>query len=237
MVAAAMFFLNRNNELNFEVEEEAVEVSASSQTDWSSLTGFTRLDLKGGYHVILHPGATARIEVDATEEAKQHLRGYLSGEELHVEMEDRWFKRFDDQITLHIYADELTAIDASGAVSVSHESVLKTESLDIDVSGAGKINLEVEVDRLDAEISGAGQYLMAGRAREAHFKTSGAGEVRAFDLVCEAVEVRISGAGSAQVHATQSLKTKISGAGSVVYDGNPSEIDQRTSGAGSVRKR
>lgn len=236
IVGGALFFYNRSN-VDFDFDEKEYEEVEMASTNWSDLRGFDRVDLKGGYKVVIHPGADSYVEAEGPEEALQHLKAHMDGGELHVKMEEQWFKRFNEKITLHIYADELSSIDVSGAVDMRSETVLKGESLDIDVSGAGKINLNVEVNELDAEISGAGQYIMAGTAREASFETSGAGEVKAFDLVCESVEVEISGAGSAQVHATQKLKTQISGAGSVVYDGDPSQIDQRVSGAGSVRKR
>ena len=55
-------------------------------------------------------------------------------------------------------------------------------------------------------------------------------------LVTRALELSISGAGRADVNATEVLKVTISGAGKVTYSGNPS-ISKEISGAGSVKKR
>ena len=63
---------------------------------------------------------------------------------------------------------------------------------------------------------------------------SGAGEIKAFDLKSKSLHLRISGAGDAEVYATEELKVKISGAGKVRYKGNP-KVEKKISGAGSIK--
>ena len=53
--------------------------------------------------------------------------------------------------------------------------------------------------------------------------------------MAENVKVEISGAGDADVYASVKLYVRASGAGSVIYKGNPG-INQSISGAGSVKK-
>ena len=65
---------------------------------------------------------------------------------------------------------------------------------------------------------------------------SGASRLDAEDLQVKAAQLSISGAGKAEVWASDSLKVSISGAGKVTYRGNPT-IEKDISGAGSVRKR
>jgi hypothetical protein len=65
---------------------------------------------------------------------------------------------------------------------------------------------------------------------------SGASKLVADDLQVRTAQLSISGAGKADVSASESLKVAISGAGKVTYSGNPA-IEKDISGAGSVRKR
>ena len=46
----------------------------------------------------------------------------------------------------------------------------------------------------------------------------------------------ISGAGSAEVYASVKLDAEVSGAGTVRYKGNATNVSQHVSGAGSVNK-
>ena len=56
-------------------------------------------------------------------------------------------------------------------------------------------------------------------------------------LVTETSEVKISGAGHADVFATESVSARVSGAGSVNCYGNPADVRRHVSGAGKVRLR
>jgi hypothetical protein len=50
------------------------------------------------------------------------------------------------------------------------------------------------------------------------------------------IKAKVSGAGDAKVFATQSLDADVSGAGSIIYKGNPADRNVSISGAGSVRE-
>ena len=53
-------------------------------------------------------------------------------------------------------------------------------------------------------------------------------------LKAENVRITVSGAGDAEVYASKSLHAVISGAGDVVYDGNPADVQREISGWGEV---
>jgi len=65
---------------------------------------------------------------------------------------------------------------------------------------------------------------------------SGASKLDAEGLQVKTAELSISGAGKAEVSASDSLKVAISGAGKVTYNGNPT-VEKHVSGAGTIRKR
>jgi len=65
---------------------------------------------------------------------------------------------------------------------------------------------------------------------------SGASRLDAESLQVKTAELSISGAGRAQVSASDVLKVAISGAGKVTYTGNPA-LEKHVSGAGTIRRR
>jgi hypothetical protein len=75
-----------------------------------------------------------------------------------------------------------------------------------------------------------------GTVNELLATMSGASKLDAESLQVKTAELSISGAGRADVSASEVLKVAISGAGKVTYNGDPS-IEKHVSGAGSVRKR
>lgn len=105
------------------------------------------------------------------------------------------------------------------------------------VSGAGQVKLrEIQGDDLELDLSGAGDVAASGAVRNLDLEVSGAGTVDARNLKTERARVSVSGAGQVGVHASQTLDVDISGAGHVRYDGNPPDVRQSISGAGSLEK-
>ena len=86
------------------------------------------------------------------------------------------------------------------------------------------------------EGSGATRVTVDGTVGELLATMSGASRLDADALQVKTAKVSISGAGRAEVSASDTLKVSISGAGKVTYSGNPT-IEKDISGAGRVRKR
>jgi uncharacterized protein YjbI with pentapeptide repeats len=86
------------------------------------------------------------------------------------------------------------------------------------------------------EGTGATRVTVDGVVNELIATMSGASRLDAESLQVKLAELSISGAGKAEVSASETLKVAISGAGKVTYNGNPT-VEKHISGAGSIRKR
>ncbi len=237
IAAAGLYFLFKQANIDLDLDHETqTPVEMAEPVDWSSLRGFEAIDLEGGYRVVYHHATESSVEAEGPEEAQARLEAEVRGGTLYLAHRDG-FQKIDHGLTIHVYAPTLHAIEVSGAVELRGTDRLQAQTLALDLSGAGKIDLELKVQRLEAKISGAGKYLLRGKAVEAEIKIAGAGDVRAFDLITERLALKVAGAGHAQVHATQQLDVKLMGAGKVVYDGEPAQINPRIMGAGSLQPR
>ncbi|MFQ5411093.1 MAG: head GIN domain-containing protein [Phycisphaerae bacterium] len=107
----------------------------------------------------------------------------------------------------------------------------------LELHGAGVLKLTgVDNERLELALSGAAKATISGRTRRFEPTLSGIGSLRAGALTAREVDVRMSGIGSADVHALEKLDVTISGSGSVSYRGEP-EISKNISGLGSLRRK
>jgi hypothetical protein len=95
--------------------------------------------------------------------------------------------------------------------------------------------MDVDAPKITAGISGSGSVSLKGQTKDFMIDLTGAGHAYCYDLLTENTTVQISGAGSAQVYASITLKADVSGAGNISYKGNAS-VSQQISGAGSVNK-
>ena len=67
----------------------------------------------------------------------------------------------------------------SGAGQVRGEGPLRVGDLDLRLSGAGHLKLELQAKRVEVRLSGAGAVELSGTAAELEIRLSGAGVVRA----------------------------------------------------------
>jgi len=109
--------------------------------------------------------------------------------------------------------------------------------LNIDISSAGDLNMEVEANTIDISISSSGDCDIWGRTVDLDAQLSSAGDLNAFDLEADYVKVRVSSAGDASVYANKEIEMTATSAGNIYYKGDAEVIRSTTSSAGSIIKR
>jgi hypothetical protein len=110
---------------------------------------------------------------------------------------------------------------------------LTVVELDLRLSGAGRISLELQGRRVQVRLSGAGSIELSGEAEEQEVHLTGAGSIGTERLATKRARVRSSGAGEVRLQATESLEATLSGADSLLYRGSP-RVESRISGVGRV---
>jgi hypothetical protein len=102
--------------------------------------------------------------------------------------------RHSKPIKIDIYSDYLQHYDISGAVILSSEEIQQPENLNIDVSGAAQIKIEVETKAINGTISGASILELAGTAEKVSLKATGASIVKTANLKTEKSDIVVTGA-------------------------------------------
>ncbi len=209
--------------------------SGNIVTEKRQTGNFTGISVGGAFEVELKNGPVTEVEVEADDNIIKFIETRVSGNVLKIRTKDG--TGFNNaHFKVFITAPEIKSIHASGASNVKVTSQLKsTGKISLDVSGAAGIKATVDAPEIYAEISGAGNINVEGRTRDYRSKVSGSGELKSGNLLSEHTNVKVSGAGSARVHASVSLQAEASGAGNIFYNGGAA-VQQKTSGAGNVKK-
>ena len=118
-----------------------------------------------------------------------------------------------------------------------HIKVTAPSLAGIHLEGANKLTLAIDSRAaIELRTEGAGRIRATGRVDAVTVRGEGASSVDAGELVARSVDVRLEGAGRATVHATETLKARIEGAGIVRYAGNPSNVDKEIGGIGHISR-
>ena len=217
--------------------------SGDMTTEVRAVNPFHRLEISGRADVTLVEGASESVTIDAAARGQSRVIARVERGTLMISAGDsrRWWNALiggrptaTPRITVAFKA--LDAIALSGAVKVSADKINATD-LRIVATGGSTLRLD-DIEAKNIRISGSGalKATLAGHVIEQRIEISGAGEVRADQLVSQDAVVDVSGAGSIVVNVAKTLRATISGAGSVEYYGDP-EVRQSVSGVGRVKKR
>jgi hypothetical protein len=194
---------------------------------------FTKLEVGGAFKVYLSQGDQEKLVLEADAEEMTEIVTETVGSTLKIHTKSGWGNRFHE-MSIYLTFKDLEYIDFSGAVEVTGEGVLTFSELEMDVSGAAEIDMEMKAERFEAEFSGASEIDFRGNCKAGFLELSGASEFDAEGLEFQDLNIEVSGASDAKVFATNKLDIDASGASSIRYKGNPKvSIDE--SGASSVK--
>lgn len=140
------------------------------------------------------------------------------------------------QIKVYVSAPSFKKFEASGACDIYGQNVVvSNDEMKFDLSGSSDVSMELNAPKVNADLSGACNIKLKGNTKDLKISGSGSTDIRCFELMAENTDIRISGAGDAEVFASVNLNVKVSGAGDVKYKDNAT-VNQSITGAGSVKK-
>ncbi len=211
--------------------------SGNLTTETREVSGFDRISLSGTGNLIITQGETESLSIEAEDNIVDKITTEVSGETLEISYKHRWpfwpvWPTKEVNLTITLKSLESVKISGSGSASCDN---LVGDSLNIEISGSGKIDMAVELSELTSKISGTGEFIFSGTTETQSLEISGSGKYYARDLASKIADIKISGSGNAEVSAEEKLNVEISGSGNVKYLGSPS-INQKISGSGTVEE-
>jgi hypothetical protein len=197
--------------------------------------GFTSVGFGIAGNLYVKIGPQFSVELEGEKDDLEEIITELSGERLQIKQEN-WRFDFREKVNVYVTLPELEGLGVSGSGKAEIQNAVKTEDLDLSVSGSGNIyTAGLAVENLECSISGSGNIRLGeGNAKDAEISISGSGSFFGEMAKCETMEVHVSGSGNCTCNVTESLEASVSGSGNVTYTGNP-RIDARVSGSGHVR--
>ena len=183
-------------------------------TENRSTANFANIEGSGAFEIDWSNGSPT-IAITSDQNLLSHIRTRVSGDKLKIDSDERLAPT--KRIRVVISSESLSGAQLNGAVRF-HAMKLTGANFFLETSGASKVTLDGQVNSLAASMTGASE-LIAGA-----FQT-------------QTTELSITGAGEADVWASEVLKVAISGAGKVTYAGNPKTVKKDVSGAGKIRSR
>jgi hypothetical protein len=212
--------------------------SGSQEKETRNLSGFTRVSFGVAGDLYITLGSEFKVVLEGDRDVIRDIETEVTNDKL-VIRKDNWHFNSGEKVTVYVTMPAIKGLGVSGSGKAEIKDAVKTEKLDLSVSGSGKLYVnELSVNEVNSSISGSGDIFVTGSgdASKADIAISGSGNYSGEALKIKSAEVSISGSGNCTCNVTESLKASVSGSGNVTYTGNP-KIDARVSGSGKVRSR
>lgn len=200
-----------------------------------SLSSFSEISVGQAISVEIRKGDKEEAIVEVSGADLEDVRTEVRGDRLKIEMGNRRsYRNVDVNVWVtYKYIDE---IDVSSAADFISDGVIEARELDVEVSSAGDVDIEVNVEELEVSVSSAGDLEVKGYATKQYIEVSSSGDYDAYDLESVDVDVNVSSSGDARINVTGTLDADASSSGTVQYRGNPEKVYVDSSSAGKVRK-
>ncbi|RXK49804.1 head GIN domain-containing protein [Aquirufa rosea] len=218
-------------------------VAWASPEDFSKkfkVSGFQNLDLGHAFEIKVVKGNTYSLAAYGRQEDVEDLEVDIDGSTLKVLYKDRswgfnWGKN-RKKVRLVISMPRLANAEFSGACRVEVEGFTNEEQMNFVFTGASKGQLhQVNADKLNVELSGASRLNISGRVGKLNVDASGASHLEGTDLLARDTDVEASGASHVSIQSQKTLRVDASGASKVSYKGVPN-ISKDLSGAASINQ-
>ena len=223
--------------INFDngIPSQIITGSGKTAIEGREISGFDRIYVKSFGEAEVMQGDNVGVVIEADDNLLPYITTSVFAGQLIIDVKPGVSLNPKSDVRYKITVKNLKEVQNSGAAKV-HIQDLTTDSLALSSSGAGEFTIDnLMADSLDASLSGAGSFNASGECEKIDIRISGAGSFNAPDLEVKQANIHISGMGTATVWVTDALESRISGAGSISYYGSP-DLDQSNSGAGITRR-
>ena len=214
---------------------------AGAITSQLQLDAYHSVQLRGVAKLVLHNATEASTSLTTNvllqEMGNSNIRTEVCDSILYIETSTR--VPVDDMIATFTIASPILreiTISGAGEVESAEGQVLAQPELTLNLNGAAKADLLLNVQSLTIDAKGASKLELEGTADQVNITIAGAGELEAEDLLTQVMHINCAGASKAEINVTSELWAQAAGASKITYKGNP-RIKQNMAVGGSTIKK
>lgn len=212
---------------------DCVEPAGEVTTKNVKLDNFTKIDVDIPANIKIVTGDSARISISSYESYLSAITHTVRRGKL--KLEGNICNTDNEEINIVLTLPELSGISISGSANVHSETPVRTDGLALEISGSGKITLNVFANDINTDIAGSGVIIVNGTCQKLGVAISGSGEFKGLGLNSYKAKVKIAGSGNASVVALNKLNAMVAGSGEIRYSGEP-ELNVDITGSGKITK-
>lgn len=197
-----------------------------------TIPAFNKLEVSGATSVVFTQSDSASVKITGSENEIGNILSTVENDVLSIRSKGN----FKAPYKVYVTGPSLKEITATGASKVSISDTLRTETLDISVTGASAVKGTIKTGSVQVSATGASAVELAGSTKASQSTISGASTLKSYDLFSENTRITTSGASSAKVYASQKISADATGSSTIKFKGNPEEVSAEASTSSSIAR-
>lgn len=197
---------------------------------------FDGIEISGNFEVELYNGKEGKLELTGSADQLENIITEVENNRLKIRIKKgrylKWWKL--SKVYVKIPVEEISSCGFSGSGVLKSLDVLRSDHLNLNVSGSAKAYYQIQTNKLNSSISGSGMIQFTGKAKQSALNVSGSASINAKELNTEKTQAKVSGSGRITILSSEELDASISGSGRIRYSGNPQRISSKVSGSGQI---
>ena len=206
-----------------------------------TVTSFHGIDIQSGIDLYLSQGGDETVAVTASDpEVRDRIVTEVEDGILHIYLDDKWHWNWswgNRKLKAYVSCKVLDQLKASGGSDVFIDETIKSQKLDLHLSGGSDLHGKMEVGELTVSQSGGADAFVSGSASQLNVHVSGGSDFHGYDLAVDDCHAQASGGSDVYVTVNKELEATASGGSDIHYKGNGSVHESHTSGSGSVSRK
>jgi hypothetical protein len=198
---------------------------------------FQAITVSDGIDLYLSQGGEEVLAVSANEKShRDRIKTVVENGVLKIYLEQGWNWKFK-KLRAYVSVKEITKLRASGGSDIVVKDSLRSDKLNIVLSGGSDFSGRVTANFLTVEQSGGSDMNIKGNVVNAKVGASGGSDFRGYELIAENAILQTSGGSDASITVVKEMAATASGGSDVHYKGNPVVKYRSATGGGSISKR
>ncbi len=212
--------------------------SGKPTTRTFDFSDFTSISLSNSFQAEITRADSFGVEITADDNLFDHIQVTKQGTTLQITLDETHQYSFGpNTLKAKLTLPTLTGVTLSGASHATLSGFESTQDLNVNVSGASRLDGDIESGAARIDANGGSQVSLQGSGQNATLRASGASQLQLGHFALDSANVNLSGASTATVNVKSRLDYDLSGASHLTYSGNPTIGSSRTSGASSASQQ
>jgi hypothetical protein len=206
-----------------------------------TVSSFHGIAIHSGIDLYLSQAGDEAVAVSASDpEYRDRIVTEVVDGILHIYLDDKWHWNWgwgNRKLKAYVSCKILDQLTASGGSDVYIDEAIKSQKLDLHLSGGSDLHGKMEVGELMIGQSGGADAYISGSAGQLNVHVSGGSDFHGYDLAVDNCHAQASGGSDVYVTVNKELDATASGGSDIHYKGSGSVHESHTSGSGSVSRK